>query len=79
MVTFSNKGEVHFAKIEEGTNLRVEITKHFKTSHEKNEEMYDSNEEDDVYLSSLKNQFYNNVTANENYIAFNLFEKVQMY
>ena len=79
MITFSNKGEVNFAKIEEGSNLRVVITKNFKTLKTENDEMYDSDEEADVYLSSLKNQFYNNITSNENYIAFNLFEKVQMY
>jgi len=66
-------------KIKEGEELSVELGKSYKTQQIEDEEMYDSDQENEVYLSSLKKQSYTSICANKDYIAYNTFEGTQMH
>ena len=80
-MTFSNKGEVNFVTLEESKDsVNINITKTMQVEQANDdEEMYDSDEEDEEYLKTLKTHGYYSVCANQKYLAFCKYESTQVY
>lgn len=69
VLTFSNKGEISFITIHSEDTLEAKVTKSMQTQYD-DDEMYDSDDEDSVYIQSLKNTLFYSITASETHIAY---------
>lgn len=78
-MTFSNKGEINYIKVAEvKKDIKVKVNKTMTIQQSEDEEMYDSDEEDEQYLKSLKTYGYYAICANKDYIAYCKYEKAQI-
>lgn len=75
-MTFNTNGDIHIFKL---TDTEYEIVEsHTTAGLDDDEEMYDSDEEDDVYMKSLRNHAYSQVCSDNQSVSFVRFEGCQV-